>query len=67
MENKRKIIEIYVTENEEEDTTSFEFEKIENSDVANSTMKMLVYMFSKYKHEDDTLELYGDNGKKEVV
>ena len=67
MENKRKIIEIYVTENEEEDTTSFEFERIEDSDIANSTMKMLAYMFSKYKNKDDNLEIYGENHKKEVL
>ncbi len=57
IKNKRKVIEIYVTENEQEETTSFEFEKVEDSDVANSTMKMLLYMFSKFKHEEDTLEV----------
>ena len=67
MKNKRKIIEIYVTENEEEDTISFEFEKIENTDTANSTMKMLLEMFSLYKNKDDSLEVYGDNNKKEVL
>lgn len=67
MENKRKIIEIYVTENEEEDITSFEFERIEDSDIANSTMKMLAYMFSKYKNKDDNLEICGENHKKEVL
>ncbi len=67
MEDRRKIIEIYVTENEDKDTTSFEFEKIEDSDVANSTMKMLAYMFSMYKREDECLTLYGDENKKEVL
>lgn len=67
MKNKRKIIEIYVTENEEEDSISFEFEKIENTDTANSTMKMLLEMFSLYKNKDDSLEVYGDNNKKEVL
>lgn len=57
MNEKRKIIEIYVTENIEEDTTSFEFEKVEDSHVANSTMKMLLMTFAQYKDEDDELEV----------
>lgn len=55
--NKRRIIEIYVTENKKEDTVSFEFEKVENSKIADSTMKMLLMMFNKYKDNEDELEV----------
>lgn len=54
-ENKRKIIEIYVTENEEEDTISFEFEKVEDSEVANSTMKGILNIFVALKDAEDEL------------
>lgn len=55
--NKKRIIEIYVTENKKEDTVSFEFEKVENSKIADSTMKMLLMMFNKYKDNEDELEV----------
>lgn len=53
---KRKIIEIYVEEKPEEDSVSFEFEKIENTEIADNMMKMLMYILSIYKHEDDEIE-----------
>lgn len=56
--NKRKIIEIYVTENKEEDTVSFDFEKVEDTEIANATMKDLVMMFASQKDEDDKLEVH---------
>lgn len=43
--NKRKIIEIYVTENEKEDTATFDLEKVEDSKIANIMMGSLVMMF----------------------
>lgn len=48
---KRKIIEIYATEDEENNTISFDFEKVDDSGVANSVMKMLVSVFSELKDE----------------
>lgn len=53
---KRKIIEIYVEEKTEEDSISFEFEKCENTEVADNTMKMLMYILSKYKRAEDEIE-----------
>lgn len=53
---KRKIIEIYVTENEEDDTVSFNFERCEDTEIANETMKGLCMMFAKWKDEEDKLE-----------
>lgn len=54
MSNRRKIIEIYATE-KEDDTVSFDIKKVEKSNLANSTMKMLVYMFSMYKSQADEM------------
>ncbi len=65
MENKRKIIEIYVTENKKEGTTSFEFEKVEDSEIADLTLKGLLMIFSKYKEEDDELEVELEEKKNE--
>lgn len=42
---KRKIIEIYATEDEENNTISFDFEKVDDSEVANDTMKMIISIF----------------------
>lgn len=42
---KRKIIEIYATEDEENNTISFDFEKVDDSEVANGTMKMIISIF----------------------
>ena len=53
---KRKIIEIYVEEKTEEDSISFEFKKCENTEVADNTMKMLMYILSKYKCAEDEIE-----------
>lgn len=52
---KRKIIEIYVEENE--DITSFDFIKVEDSDIANETMRALVQIFSVFKDKEDELEV----------
>ena len=54
---RRKIIEIYVTENKEKDSISFEFEKMEDTEVANVTMKGLLMMFLSYKDDEDELEV----------
>lgn len=54
---KRKIIEIYVEEKPEEDSISFEFKKCENTEIADSTMKMLLFMLGKYKNPEDELEV----------
>lgn len=51
-ETKRKIIEIYATENKEEGEVTFNIEKTEDSDIANNTMKMLVEIFSLYVEEE---------------
>lgn len=56
-DERRKIIEIYITENEKEDSISFDVEKLEDSEIANYTMKMLMMMFSAYKKEGDNMEL----------
>lgn len=56
-DEKRKIIEIYVTENKETDSISFEFEKMEDTEVANATMKGLLMIFSNYKDDEDELEV----------
>lgn len=48
---KRKIIEIYATEDEENNTISFDFEKVDDSEAANGVMKMLVSVFSELKNE----------------
>lgn len=60
--DKRKIIEIYVEENTEEDTVSFEFKKVENTEIANMTMKGLIMMFESQKSDEDELEVeYGQS------
>lgn len=41
---KRKIIEIYATENKEE-TTSFDFKRVEDSETANYMMKLITNIF----------------------
>jgi len=50
-DEKRKIIEVYITENDEENTVSFEFEKKEDTEIANSTMKASLMMFSNLKSD----------------
>lgn len=60
-ENKRKIIEIYVTENKEEDTASFEFIKTEDSELANETLKGLVMIMANLKDDEDEIEVEFDN------
>ena len=54
-ENKRKIIEIYVTD--KENTISFEFIRTENSELANSTLKGLLMMFEQFKNPDIEMEV----------
>lgn len=56
-DKKRKIIEIYITENKEEDSVCFDVEKVENTEIADYTMKMLLHCFSQYQKEDDELEV----------
>jgi len=54
---KRKIIEIYVTENKEEDSASFEFIKCEDTEIADNTMKGLLIIFNTYKDDEDELKV----------
>lgn len=56
-ENKRKIIEIYVTDNDKENTISFEFIRTENSELANSTLKGLLMIFEQFKDPDIEMEV----------
>lgn len=51
VDEKRKIIEVYITENDEENTVSFEFKKTEETEIANSTMKALLMVFSNLKSD----------------
>lgn len=53
---ERKIIEIYVEEKPEEDSVSFEFEKLEHTETANNMMKMLMMILSEYKRKEDKIE-----------
>lgn len=46
---KRKIIEIYVTENKDTGNKLFEFEKIEDTEAANAIMNKILMMFSNHK------------------
>lgn len=55
--NKRKIIEIYVEENEEEDTCTFSFEKCENSTVADYTLTGLATTFYTWAEESEEMEV----------
>ncbi len=55
---KRKIIEVYVEENEDEQT--FTIEKVEDSEVANETIKALAVIFYKLKSREESLELTYD-------
>lgn len=54
---ERKIIEVYVTENKKEDTVSFKFEKCEESELANNTLKGLCMIFATWKDKEDELEV----------
>lgn len=51
VDEKRKIIEVYITENDEENTVSFEFKKTEETEIAKSTMKALLMVFSNLKSD----------------
>lgn len=55
---KRKIIEVYVEENEDEQT--FTIEKVEDSEVANETIKALAVIFYKLKSKEESLKLTYD-------
>ena len=48
--SKRKIIEIYVTE--EDKKVSYEFEKMEETEVTNAMMKTLVYALSIFNSDE---------------
>lgn len=52
-ENRRKIIEIYITKDETDDSISFDFDKVDDSDIANATMKMLLNTFTKYSNQNE--------------
>ena len=54
--DKRLIIEIYATENEEKNEVTFDFERKEDTKLANNTMKMLLHTFVLYKGKDENLE-----------
>lgn len=64
VKEKRKIIEVYVTENKKEDSISFEFEKCEDTDIANETLKGLCMMFATWKDEEYELEVEFENSNK---
>lgn len=49
---RRKIVEIYVEEDEIEKKVFFDVERCEDSMVANATMKMLLNTFRKFKGND---------------
>ena len=53
--SKRKILEIYTEENENE--TTFIIEKVEDSKVANETIKALATIFYNLKDKDDKLKI----------
>ena len=61
MNKRRKIIEIYVTENKEEDTTTFNFERLEDTKEANFMMKKISLMFAASMKEDESLEICKGN------
>lgn len=65
MNEKRKIIEIYVTENKEEDCVTFDFNKCEDTKIANYTMKGLLMMLNDHKNKwgvEGDLEANTDKG-----
>ena len=49
---RRKIVEIYIEEDIENEKIYFDVERVEDSKVANATMKMLLNTFSKFKGND---------------
>lgn len=53
---KRKVVEIFVTEGNNDDV-SFTVEKVEESEIADLTMKMMLNVFAEFKDEEDTLEV----------
>lgn len=53
---KRKVVEIFVTEGDNDDV-SFTVEKVEESEIADLTMKMMLNVFAEFKDEEDTLEV----------
>lgn len=59
--DKRKIIEIYVTEDKENDTTTFDFDRLEDTKEANFMMKRLSLMFATTIKEDENLEICKGN------
>jgi hypothetical protein len=59
--DKRKIIEIYVTEDKENDTTTFNFDRLEDTKEANFMMKRLSLMFAANIKEDENLEICKGN------
>lgn len=59
---RRKIIEIYVEENEEEEKTYFDVERCENSMAANAVMKMLLNTFRQFKGHDVDITYEGSEG-----
>ncbi len=59
--DKRKIIEIYVTEDKENDTTTFDFDRLEDTKEANFMMKRLSLMFAANIKEDENLEICNEN------
>ena len=61
MNKRRKIIEIYVTENKEGDTTTFNFERLEDTKEANFMMKKISLMFAASMKEDESLEICKGN------
>ena len=57
IEKGRKIIEIYVKENKEDETIAYEFIRCEDTEIANSTMKEFCKILTLMKCEEDDLEV----------
>lgn len=56
---RRKIVEIYAEENEEEGITYFDTERCENSMTANAVMKMLLNTFRQFEGEEVEVKYEG--------
>lgn len=49
---RRKIVEIYIEEDVENEKVFFDVERVEDSKIANATMKMLLNTFRSFKGND---------------
>lgn len=51
--SKRKIIEIYVDEDEINENATFDIKKVDESEIADNMMRSLIIMFSKLANEEE--------------